>query len=197
MPMSGDEVEIVPYQDGPYLVRGPAVLRDQDGREIHADRPTIALCRCGKSRMRPFCDGTHQLIRFRATSEPEQKRRHDSPTRVRAKNGRATRPAARANGSIRIALQEAAADIRDLRTADHSIAHAVSLLSAAQVLLAARLASSVDGDESDWTIPCVCLLRGTIAALANGTGHGVREVSNVIEQLSVLVALLEARGGHA
>ncbi|MGN6169624.1 MAG: CDGSH iron-sulfur domain-containing protein [Solirubrobacteraceae bacterium] len=36
------------------------------------DRGTIALCRCGKSRIRPFCDGTHQLVRFRAPSGVER-----------------------------------------------------------------------------------------------------------------------------
>lgn len=63
---------IVPYQDGPYLVRGPVVVRDQDGREIELVRDPVALCRCGKSRMRPFCDGTHRLVRFAAPSSPEK-----------------------------------------------------------------------------------------------------------------------------
>jgi CDGSH-type Zn-finger protein len=67
-----EEVVIVPYRDGPYLVRGPVVLRDQDGELIDAGRRTVALCRCGKSRTRPFCDGTHQLVRFRAESGPER-----------------------------------------------------------------------------------------------------------------------------
>jgi CDGSH-type Zn-finger protein len=67
-----DEVSITPYRDGPLLVRGPVSLRDQEGNEISVERGTIALCRCGKSRMRPFCDGTHKLIRFRAPSEPER-----------------------------------------------------------------------------------------------------------------------------
>jgi CDGSH-type Zn-finger protein len=67
-----EEVLIVPYQDGPYLVRGPAVLRDQDGRDIPVTDGTIALCRCGRSRMRPFCDGTHRLVGFKAASAPEE-----------------------------------------------------------------------------------------------------------------------------
>jgi CDGSH-type Zn-finger protein len=67
------EVVIVPYRDGPYLVRGPVVLNDQDGERIESSRRTVALCRCGKSRMRPFCDGTHQLLHFRADSAAEQR----------------------------------------------------------------------------------------------------------------------------
>ena len=49
-------------------MRGPFTLRDQDGNEIEVDNRTVALCRCGKSRARPFCDGTHKLARFRAPS---------------------------------------------------------------------------------------------------------------------------------
>ena len=67
--------EITPYRDGPLLVRGPFSLTDQDGNDIPVGRETIALCRCGKSRIRPFCDGTHQVVRFKAPSGPEQRGR--------------------------------------------------------------------------------------------------------------------------
>jgi CDGSH-type Zn-finger protein len=69
-----DEVVITPYRDGPLLVRGPFTLQDQDGNVIEVGRRTVALCRCGKSRMRPFCDGTHKVIRFRAPSALEDGR---------------------------------------------------------------------------------------------------------------------------
>jgi CDGSH-type Zn-finger protein len=59
---------ITPYRDGPLVVRGPFRLVDQEGREIEVTRGTIALCRCGKSRSRPFCDGTHKLAGFSAPS---------------------------------------------------------------------------------------------------------------------------------
>ena len=65
---------ITPYRDGPLLVRGPFQLVDQDGNEIAVDRGTVALCRCGKSRMRPFCDGTHKVVRFRCPSGAEEGR---------------------------------------------------------------------------------------------------------------------------
>jgi CDGSH-type Zn-finger protein len=70
-----DDVTITPYRDGPLLVRGPVRLQDQDGNEIEVDRETIALCRCGRSRARPFCDGTHKLVRFAAPSGREQRYR--------------------------------------------------------------------------------------------------------------------------
>ncbi len=62
------ETVITAYRDGPLLVRGPVRIEDQDGREIVVERKVVALCRCGKSRSRPLCDGTHKLTRFRAPS---------------------------------------------------------------------------------------------------------------------------------
>lgn len=62
------DVVIVPYRDGPLLIRGPVTLTDQNGNEIVLERSPIALCRCGKSRTRPLCDGTHKLIGFSAPS---------------------------------------------------------------------------------------------------------------------------------
>ena len=70
-----DEATITPYADGPYIIRGSFRITDQDGREIDARRRTIALCRCGKSQIRPFCDGTHKLIGFRASGGSEDQRR--------------------------------------------------------------------------------------------------------------------------
>jgi CDGSH-type Zn-finger protein len=72
--MTDEGVVITPYRDGPLLVRGPFTLADQDGNEIEVGRKTVALCRCGKSRMRPFCDGTHKVTRFSAPSALEDGR---------------------------------------------------------------------------------------------------------------------------
>jgi CDGSH-type Zn-finger protein len=66
--MSDTPTKITPYRNGPYLVRGPVSIVDQDGNEIELKRRTVALCRCGRSGMRPFCDGTHKAIGFRAES---------------------------------------------------------------------------------------------------------------------------------
>jgi CDGSH-type Zn-finger protein len=62
------KARITPYRNGPYLVRGPFVLVDQDGEEIEVKRRVVALCRCGLSRIRPFCDGTHKAAGFEADS---------------------------------------------------------------------------------------------------------------------------------
>ena len=66
-----EETVITPYRDGPLLIRGDFRLQDQNGNEIDPGRGTIALCRCGKSRNRPFCDGSHKLVDFRAPSSRE------------------------------------------------------------------------------------------------------------------------------
>jgi CDGSH-type Zn-finger protein len=65
-PQPKDAVVITPYRDGPLLVRGPVRLERPDGTPIEQTRDPVALCRCGKSRIRPFCDGTHKLSGFRA-----------------------------------------------------------------------------------------------------------------------------------
>ncbi len=75
-----DDASITPYRNGPYLLRGPFKLLDQDGNEVEVTRGTVALCRCGKSRTRPFCDGTHKLIGFEAESAPASS---PSPATVR------------------------------------------------------------------------------------------------------------------
>ncbi len=63
---TGMSATITPYEDGPLIVRGDFELRTPDGTPIDPGRGTIALCRCGKSAIKPFCDGTHKIVRFRA-----------------------------------------------------------------------------------------------------------------------------------
>jgi CDGSH-type Zn-finger protein len=61
--------EIVACPDGPLLVRGDVRIVNAEGAEIPRRRRTVALCRCGKSTLKPYCDGTHKAIGFR--TEPE------------------------------------------------------------------------------------------------------------------------------
>jgi len=57
----GPDVLITVCPDGPLLVRGPAGLVDGDGTDLRGERGrTIALCRCGRTSIAPFCDGTHK-----------------------------------------------------------------------------------------------------------------------------------------
>jgi CDGSH-type Zn-finger protein len=70
----GDGATITPYRDGPLIVRGDFRLVDSDGAEIDPGRRTIALCRCGKSGIKPFCDGAHKRSGFSAPSAPSRPR---------------------------------------------------------------------------------------------------------------------------
>ena len=69
-----DGTTITPYRDGPLIVRGDFRLVDQEGNEIDPGRETIALCRCGKSGIKPFCDGSHKRAGFSAPSAPSRPR---------------------------------------------------------------------------------------------------------------------------
>jgi CDGSH-type Zn-finger protein len=60
------QVTITPRENGPYLVRGPITLKDVDGNEYRLEGDRVALCRCGGSTTKPFCDGTHSQIGFDA-----------------------------------------------------------------------------------------------------------------------------------
>jgi CDGSH-type Zn-finger protein/ferredoxin len=51
------------YKNGPYLVRNVSRLQNSKGEEISTTK-VMALCRCGGSSTKPFCDGTHAKIGF-------------------------------------------------------------------------------------------------------------------------------------
>lgn len=59
------DVKATVLKDGPLKVEGPIELVDADGNaiEIRAGK-AVFLCRCGGSRKKPFCDGTHSKIGF-------------------------------------------------------------------------------------------------------------------------------------
>jgi CDGSH-type Zn-finger protein len=72
-----DKVQIQTRPNGPLLVKGPITLVDADGTEFKLESDTVALCRCGGSTRKPFCDGTHSRIGFqgaeKAVREAQQK----------------------------------------------------------------------------------------------------------------------------
>lgn len=55
--------------DGPLLVRGDVEILLADGRPAPRRRPTVALCRCGASGIKPYCDGSHKVIGFTTADE--------------------------------------------------------------------------------------------------------------------------------
>ena len=61
------EGKINALKNGPYEVAGGAKLFDHQGKEYQeAQFEPIYLCRCGQSKNKPFCDGTHNDIGFKA-----------------------------------------------------------------------------------------------------------------------------------
>ena len=62
------DVNVRCRQNGPFLVEGPVTITDHLGNKfpVPADKPAIALCRCGHSARRPFCDGAHNKHGFQA-----------------------------------------------------------------------------------------------------------------------------------
>ncbi|MBM7410444.1 CDGSH-type Zn-finger protein [Clavibacter michiganensis] len=60
-----EPARIIAYPDGPLLVRGDFEIVDPEGRPVPRSRSTVALCRCGVSSIKPYCDGTHRLVGFR------------------------------------------------------------------------------------------------------------------------------------
>jgi CDGSH-type Zn-finger protein len=60
-------VKISIRPNGPYLVEGDCELLDPQGNKVDTTgRAKIALCRCGASAQKPFCDGTHNKVNFQA-----------------------------------------------------------------------------------------------------------------------------------
>jgi len=61
-------------EDGPLVIQGPVKVVDHLGNEfeIPAGKPAVALCRCGQSNNKPFCDGSHRRCGFQAaqTAKP-------------------------------------------------------------------------------------------------------------------------------
>lgn len=54
-----DGAEITFKQNGPILVSGEFTVLGEDGDPVTDLNPIVALCRCGQSAAKPFCDGTH------------------------------------------------------------------------------------------------------------------------------------------
>jgi len=59
------DVSIRTRENGPFLVTGLITLVDHEGNVFElGGKETVALCRCGQSKNRPFCDGAHKGCGF-------------------------------------------------------------------------------------------------------------------------------------
>ena len=62
---TGGPLEIRPAPDGPLLVKGNVTLASSSGRQSWSGSQ-VALCRCGASNNKPFCDGQHKKVGFKS-----------------------------------------------------------------------------------------------------------------------------------
>ena len=83
--MDAEPVVIITVRkNGSLLVTGDVRLIDHEGKPIARinDKPNIALCRCGHSARKPFCDGTHKNIGFVDPPEPDPRATSESAERT-------------------------------------------------------------------------------------------------------------------
>lgn len=60
------DVVIKVRDNGPYKVTGPVTVVDAEGKRFDLPEGPVALCRCGQSQTKPFCDASHRTAGFDA-----------------------------------------------------------------------------------------------------------------------------------
>ena len=63
-----DLTSILEVPNGPYIIEGEFTITHKDGKK-EVLSGSYALCRCGHSKRKPFCDGTHRKINFEKGEE--------------------------------------------------------------------------------------------------------------------------------
>jgi len=62
-----EKIEIKAMENGPLLIVGKATFTDSNGNVNETEGTMVALCRCGQSANKPFCDGSHKQVSFEAS----------------------------------------------------------------------------------------------------------------------------------
>jgi CDGSH-type Zn-finger protein len=58
------DVSVKINDNGPYVISGDVTIVDVEGKKLSWTGSAVALCRCGESTNKPFCDGTHNKAGF-------------------------------------------------------------------------------------------------------------------------------------
>lgn len=66
-----ERITVKEWPDGPLLLSGSVRIVGSDGQLIREDT-RVALCRCGHSGNKPFCDGSHRRVGFRSARSPDR-----------------------------------------------------------------------------------------------------------------------------
>lgn len=61
------DVKVNVRPNGPLIIEGSFTLLDSEGNEYKLEQERAALCRCGQSSKKPFCDATHRTCGFEST----------------------------------------------------------------------------------------------------------------------------------
>ena len=117
-------------ENGPLVLPPNFKIVDHHGNEyaLPTDKPLVALCRCGQSKNKPFCDGSHKECGFKDGGvERPARARGVQRSRARSKriNKRARPSAYFVRGSFGAALPKLPASCRENINSQHQIADAV------------------------------------------------------------------------
>ncbi|MBS0395273.1 MAG: CDGSH iron-sulfur domain-containing protein, partial [Proteobacteria bacterium] len=63
LPVRAGPLDVAPQKDGPLKLSGPVEVISGTGHTVHRARE-LHLCRCGHSKTKPYCDGTHRALGF-------------------------------------------------------------------------------------------------------------------------------------
>jgi|AntRauTorckE6833_2_1112554.scaffolds.fasta_scaffold01961_5 glutamate synthase domain-containing protein 2 len=71
-----DKPSITPAKNGPLILESQKKITESTKRKVETNKKTVALCRCGKSSQKPFCDGTHGKVNFTDEKKDDRIPRH-------------------------------------------------------------------------------------------------------------------------
>jgi CDGSH iron-sulfur domain-containing protein 3 len=67
--MVDEKTTVKVIDNGPLYIEGAFTIVTASGKELPVEGNKVALCRCGASVKKPFCDGAHRQIGFAASEE--------------------------------------------------------------------------------------------------------------------------------
>jgi CDGSH-type Zn-finger protein len=66
------KTHIKTIKNGPYMINNLESITQSDGKVVSIKKPAVALCRCGKSKTKPYCDGSHIAAKFKDEKQDDR-----------------------------------------------------------------------------------------------------------------------------